>query len=421
MSPTVAASLSRLDRLGPSTIALGLERMERALAALGNPEQRLRRVLHVAGTNGKGSTCAFAATMLRTAGMRVGLYTSPHLVRFNERLRIDGEPISDVVLAARIEEIAERLPSAFEGPEALTYFEMATLLAFWHFEREGLDAIVLETGLGGRLDATRACVPSVTAITPIALDHREYLGDSLASVAAEKAGIIRPGVPLVVGTQPPEALEVLQRGAEALGAPWIRVYAEGRDAESPVDPVLKQASLGLAGPHQRENAAVAVAAVRALTQGRDILDAQILEGLRETRWPGRFERIGGAPLLILDGAHNPAGAQSLAAALEAELPGRPRQLIFGALADKDAAGMVRVLLPHVERVFLVAPESPRALSPTRLVQELESQLDRSTFERLHVASGLTEALRGAREAAGPQGVVVVAGSLVLVGSVARQE
>ncbi|HLT30682.1 MAG TPA: folylpolyglutamate synthase/dihydrofolate synthase family protein [Myxococcaceae bacterium] len=419
MTSRIAASLSRLERLGPSTIALGLGRMERALAALGHPEQRLRRVLHVAGTNGKGSTCAFASSMLSAMGMRVGLYTSPHLVHFNERLRIDGVPISDARLAERIEEVAARLPSAFDGPEALTYFEMATLLAFWHFEREGLDAVVLETGLGGRLDATRACIPSVTAITPIALDHREYLGDSLGSVAAEKAGIIRPGVPLIVGAQPPPALEVLRREAAALGAPWIEASPGGGAA---VDPVLVDATLGLAGPHQRENAAVAVAAVRALTRDLGDLDeAQLRAGLRDTRWPGRFERVEGAPLLILDGAHNPAGAQSLAAALEAEVPDRPRQLVFGALADKDAVQMLRVLLPHVERVFLVAPDSPRALSPARLLQQLPPQLARSDPERLRVTAGLAEALSAAREAAGPEGVVVVAGSLVLVGSVGRQE
>ena len=199
---TVQESIALLEGLGPSTIALGLERIHRALAALGNPERSLR-VLHVAGTNGKGSTCAFASAILRAGGKRVGLYTSPHLVRVNERWRIDGEPISDALLAQRIEELAARLPGGLAGPDALTYFEFGTLLAFWHFAREQVDVVVLETGLGGRLDATNACVPAVCAITAIDLDHAQYLGSTLAGVAAEKAGILKPGVPAVSARQLP--------------------------------------------------------------------------------------------------------------------------------------------------------------------------------------------------------------------------
>jgi dihydrofolate synthase/folylpolyglutamate synthase len=418
---TIQDSIALLEGLGPSTIALGMERIHRALTALGNPERSLR-VLHVAGTNGKGSTCAFASAILRAAGRRVGLYASPHLVRVNERWRIDGEPIPDALLAQRIEELAARLPWAITGPQALTYFEFGTLLAFWHFAREGVEVVVLETGLGGRLDATNACLPAVCALTAIDFDHQQYLGPTLAGIAAEKAGILKPGVPAVTARQPPEVEAVLVHRASELGVALSREGATF-SLEAEADGTLTYAddrgriprlALGLLGPHQRQNAAVAVAAVRALDRvGIDVDPATIRSGLAAARWPGRFEVIPGEPTVVLDGAHNPAGARVLAAALRSTFPAARKHLVFGVLADKDVGPMLEALVPEVASVWLVAPESPRALAP----EAMEAQV-RSFGRPVTSCSSLQAALAGARKQAGSGDVVVIAGSLVLIGSAA---
>lgn len=419
----VNASLALLDDLGPSTIALGLGRMHEALDRLGHPE-RLPRVLHVAGTNGKGSTCAFASAILTASGYRVGLYTSPHLIEVNERLRIDGTPISDAQLARSIEEVRTRAPELLEGPSALTYFEALTLLAFWHFAREGVDAVVLETGLGGRLDATNVCAPSVTAVTSIGIDHTGYLGDTLEAIAREKAGIFKPGIPVVLAAQAPRAREVLLAEAAALELPAM---LEGRDftlerfdADGPTfrapGLAVSGLELGLAGAHQWQNAAVAVQAVASLLRADGGVTAEaVREGLLATRWPGRFDIREGQPTVVLDGAHNPAGAEVLARALEERFPGRPRHLILGVLADKDSEGMLDVLLPAVHSVRVVAPESGRALSPEALVRAVAAR-GRSA----KAFPDLDAALADARAQLERDEILVIAGSLVLVGSAARR-
>jgi len=416
---SVEGSLALLDRLGPSTIALGLSRMTSALSRLGHPERALR-VLHVAGTNGKGSTCAFAAALLAAGGRRVGLYTSPHLIRVNERLRIDGQPIADVRLAQRIDEVRALAPELFEGPEALTYFEALTLLAFWHFAREQVEVVVLETGLGGRLDATNVCAPAVTAITPISMDHTGHLGSTLSGIAAEKAGILKQGVPVVLAAQSPDALEVIERRAREVGAPMV---LEGRDFLLEGDdgraltfrsPALTVGGLALSlvGAHQRQNAALAVQAV-ALLEGDGLTGEVVRAGLRAASWPGRFDIRPGRPTVVLDGAHNPAGAQALARALDDAFPGRRRHLIVGVLADKDSAGMLDALLPAVDSIRVVAPESERAL-PTEALVALVAARGR----KAEAFSDLDGALTDARSAAGAEEVVVIAGSLVLVGTAA---
>jgi len=268
---TPEQALKFLGAFSPSQIRLGLERIEHALALLDHPERRFR-IVHVAGTNGKGSTCAFIASCLVSAGFRVGLYTSPHLVRINERFRIDREDISDELLGERVLEVVQRYPELGSDTPPLTFFEFGTLVALWHFAREQVQLAVLETGLGGRLDATTAARPDVTAITPISFDHMDYLGNTLDQIAAEKAGILKPGVPAVFSRQEPEVLSVLSGRASQVGAP---TYQEGRDYEVTaqrdghlvyrgIRTSVLDLALGLVGRHQTQNAAVALACLELL-------------------------------------------------------------------------------------------------------------------------------------------------------------
>jgi dihydrofolate synthase/folylpolyglutamate synthase len=386
-----------LASLRPHAMRLGLDRVERGLEALGRPDRALR-VLHVAGTNGKGSTCALADAALRAAGHRTGLYTSPHLERFHERIRVDGAEISDEALARRIDEVrrACRWHDASED-DRLTYFEFATLVAILHFAAEGVGAAVLEVGLGGRFDATNAVAPLACAVSRIGLDHVEILGPTLAHVAREKAGILKAGVPAAtIDAQPPEALGVLRAEAVARGAPLeLAPPWPGR--------------LALRGPHQRENAGLAAAALRLLRgAGVAVPEDAIEAGIASARWPGRLEEVGG---VVLDGAHNPVGAAALAAALPALYPGRPVELVFGALADKDHAGMLEALAPAVRAVHLVSPGSPRGRDPATY-EPVAGRLGRP----VHAHSGVAEAIACARAAAADGAIACVAGSLYLVGA-----
>ncbi len=391
-----------LDTLRPLAMHFGLERMERALAALGHPERDLA-ILHVAGTNGKGSTCAMAAGALRVAGHRVGLYTSPHLVRFHERIQVDGRAIDDAALAARIEEVRRACPWHEGGDDSdrITYFEFATLLGLLHLARERVDVAVVEVGLGGRFDATSAVTPRVAAVSRIGLDHMQFLGDRVDTIAREKAGIFKPGVPAVVAhAQPPTALEALRDEAQRRGAPF-HVAAPGWDGP-----------IALRGPHQRENAALAAAALRLLdASGIRVGEEEIRAGVAAARWPGRMEEVGG---VLLDGAHNADGAAALAAALPVLHPGRPVELIFGVLSDKDHAAMLAALAPVVRRIHLVAPDSPRARDPRSYVLVAEQM---GTVADVHAS--LPEALACARSAAQDGALPCVAGSLYLVGEALR--
>ncbi len=376
----------------------GLERMERALEALGHPERRYP-VLHVGGTNGKGSTCAMAAAALAEAGLAVGLYTSPHLVRFNERIQVRGDPIDDAALADAVDRIRGACPWHEAGPEAdrLTYFEFATLAGLVHFARAGVDVAVVEVGLGGRFDATTAVEPRVSALAQIGLDHTQILGETVEQIAFEKAGIFKPGVPAVVHAhQPRGALEVLRAEAARRGAPLIVASAAW---DGPI---------ALRGAHQRGNAALAAAALRQLARaGVPVPEDAVARGIATARWPGRLEEIGG---VLLDGAHNPDGAAALAAALPALHPGRPVELVFGVLADKDHAAMLRALAPAARRLHLVAPTTPRA----RAAGDLYARA-RALGADADVHPALEDALGCATRAAADGALVCVAGSLYLVG------
>ena len=387
-----------LSGLQPLAMRFGLERVERALDALGRPE-RAYDVLHVAGTNGKGSTCAMAAAALAAGGHRVGLYTSPHLVAFAERIQVNGAPIGEAALAGVVEEIRRACPwhDGGDPSERLTYFEFATLAGLLHFARSGVDAAVVEVGLGGRFDATNVVVPRVAAVARIGLDHTQLLGDTVEQIAFEKAGIFKPGVPAVVhARQPPGALATLRAEAIRKRAPLV-VAAE--EWGGPI---------ALAGPHQRGNAALAAAALRELArQGVAVSEDAIARGIATARWPGRLEEVGG---VLLDGAHNPDGAAALAAALRAMYPGRPVELVFGVLSDKDHAGMLDALAGAVRGVHVVAPVTPRARSAEEV-----GALARNHGIAADVHASLQEALACARRAAGDGALVSVAGSLYLVG------
>jgi dihydrofolate synthase/folylpolyglutamate synthase len=393
-----------LQSLQPLAMRFGLERMVRALDALGHPERSFP-ILHVAGTNGKGSTCAMAAAALRAAGYQVGLYTSPHLVRFGERIQIDGQEIDDASLARCIDEIRRACPwhDADGEGDRLTYFEFATLVALLHFAAEKISAAVLEVGLGGRFDATNAVTPRVTAVTHIGLDHVQLLGNTVGDIAREKAGIFKPGVPAVVaGEQPAEAMAVLRAEAERRGAPFSAA------------PAHYPGAMSLRGPHQSGNAALAAAALRLLDQGGVAVPPAAIEaGIAGARWPGRLEEVGG---VLLDGAHNPDGAAALSRALAALYPGRPVELVFGVLTDKDHQGILRELSDQVRALHLIAPATPRARPP-----ESYRELAQGLFPTVHVHGGCAEAIACARRAAeAGQALVCVAGSLYLVGE-ARQQ
>ena len=369
-----------------ATAKLGLERISSMLQALGNPE-RSYRVVHVAGTNGKGSTCAMIEAGLRFEGVRTGLYTSPHLVEPTERIQISGVAVSELQFA-----------NAFDKVHALgyeaTYFETVTAMAFWLFHEAGVETAVVEVGLGGRLDATNVVQPVLTVITPIDFDHQAYLGNTLESIAAEKAGILKPGVPVVVSRQRPEAMRII----EAKGVPIIRAEEfEIRDLEIDArGSTFSGLRCPLPGEHQVENAATAALALREL--------GYPAEGISIANWPGRLEHVSPNPDIILDGAHNPAGARALAKYLQRFYPHRKKWLIFGAMKDKAVNEVADILLPLAAELVFTAPANTRAIPP----EELKSLAGRGT-----TASDIQSALK--QMTPDHDDVVIITGSLYLVG------
>lgn len=357
--PAVQAQLDRLSLLSPGGDRLGLDRITRLLDRLGRPQDALPPVFHVAGTNGKGSTCAFLRAALEASGRSVHLFTSPHLVRFNERIRIAGRLIDDEALAELLAEVLD----AGDGIEA-SFFEVTTAVAFLAFARTPADAAVIEVGLGGRLDATNVIEqPLVCGIAAIGIDHQQFLGMSLAEIAGEKAGIAKGGVPLVVLAQPGDAEEAILRVAEDRGAP---VHLEGRDWA--IDPTLRSSLLG---EHQVRNANLAWQMIRAqdrLPIGR----ASFLSGLTSARWPARFQelaagRLTGGTETWLDGAHNVEAAKALAALLADH---GPKHIILGILANKDADAIVEVLAPHALSLTFVPVPDHAHHDPAELAQRL---------------------------------------------------
>jgi len=398
------AYLFSLEQFG---IKFGLDNIRALLARLGNP-QRTFRSIHIAGTNGKGSVTAMVDEVLRRAGHRSGRYTSPHIVDLSERFVVDGRPVD----AADMRRSAIDVEAAIEAMIAdgtlsgkPTFFEATTAMAFDLFRHAGVEFGVVEVGLGGRLDSTNVVEPMVTAITSIDFDHQQYLGNTLAAIAAEKAGIIKPGIPVVVGAVKPEAFDTIARIARERAAELILAD------EMPAD--YAGIRLGLRGEHQRANAAFAIRILEALERsGVAIGRPSIVDGLATVSWPGRLDhrRLPDGGEIVLDAAHNPAGARALTSYLRGLGRGKPT-LVFGAMRDKDVEGMLEVMLPHVDRVIVTKPSNPRAADPEELaatIRRIASALP------VHVVPSPREAMA---QATAGSAFVVVAGSIFLLGDV----
>ncbi len=403
-----------------------LENITTLLERLGRPERAFPSV-HIAGTNGKGSTAAFVESILRLAGFRTGLNTSPHLERINERIRINGEQISDelfVEIFARIQEVIEELLAGGMLKAHPTYFECVTAIAFEAFARERLDFAVVEAGLGGRLDATNVLMPVASVITKIDFDHENFLGHSLREIAGEKAGILKERVPAVIAGQVEEAREVLLARAGELQCPVLEVpEAFVVEKEKMVDgyvhaTVREQAggtrfeiALQLAGRFQLQNALNAVACARVLQSKKyKITDAQIEEGIATARWPGRIERLQTRPDLYLDGAHNPGAARELAKFLEENFGGRRVYMLFAAMRDKAVDEVTGLLFPHAYEVIFTEARTPRAISAAQL-----GEIAGHHAERYLVINDAEKALETAMAKADPEDAIFVTGSLYLVG------
>jgi len=429
-----------------------LAHMRALLGALDNPERRFPGVL-IAGTNGKGSTAATLASILRASGVRTGLYTSPHLARINERIQImsqqiKGQKIGDddfALLHDLVDRIADRLVSEGELPWHPSFFEMLTTMAFEYFARRKVEIAVLEVGMGGRLDATNVIEPRVSVITDISLDHQKFLGNTVSEIAGEKAGIVRPGGVVVTLPQQPQANDVIGRkvmdldarvvsavpyvppvspaSAQCLAPPLQKgIVAESaaRVSRYPLQVMGKEIMIEspLIGRHQLRNIALAIGAAEELgRQGFPVTAASIEQGVRETHWPGRFQVLAAtnrAPEYVLDVAHNPAGAWALRSTLSASYAERPLTFIFGAMRDKAIGEMAEILFPLAERVIATRADNPRSAAPEE-IREAASRIS----THIEDAGDMADALAMARTSAGPDTVVVITGSIYIVGEAMR--
>lgn len=417
MPTSYLQSVEFLYGLQKHGIKPGLEMITVLLDRLGHPERRYRS-LHIGGTNGKGSTATMAASILQAAGYRVGLYTSPHLVDFRERIRVNGDIVSEERAAA----LTECVRSVAEAPREPTFFEFTTAMAFQQFADAGVDVAVIEVGLGGRFDATNVLMPAATAITTVALDHQEYLGRTIGEIAYEKAGIIKPGMPVVVGRVSSEAAAVLSRVAGERGAPLSRLQGDFKvSGKSParfryegLRESYGELACPLDGRHQLDNAACALALLEAVSErGLPVSEGAVREGLRTVRWEGRLETVESRPMLVLDGAHNPDAAAVVAAYVADFRLGHSGSrvvLVLGMMQDKDREGFLDHLLPHVDDVIVTQARVPRSAT----AQELEASL-RARGRTARVVPDPADSIALARRMAAPADLILVTGSLMLVG------
>lgn len=421
MANSSDAILQRMMTLHPKIIDLTLDRVHRLLAALGHPERHLPPVIHIAGTNGKGSTQAMIRAGMEAAGKRVHAYTSPHLARFHERIRLAGDLISEPALTALLDECV-----AANGGEEITFFEITTCAAFAAFARTPADYTLLEVGLGGRLDATNVVDrPALCILTPISLDHESYLGDTVAAIAGEKAGILKRGVPVVVGPQSDEALAVIEDRAAQLGCPlivhgqhWHVTEERGRMIYQDETGLLDLPLPNLPGPHQIQNAGAAIAALRHLGFDAPACEAAVSQAI----WPARMQRLRHGPLveqagraeLWLDGGHNPAGGMAVAATL-ARMPARPTHLICGMLNTKDVTGYLAPLAPHVAslRAISIPGEANTLTADATCAAALSVGMKAGTAD--NVSAALAEIV-----AEDPAARVLICGSLYLAGNILRE-
>ncbi len=417
MFPGYQDSLNYLFGLQKHGIKFGLNSTENILARVGNPHRGLR-FIHVAGTNGKGSTAAMLAEILQAHGFRTGLYTSPHLVRFTERFRLNGREVP----AERILRVFEKIRSIIDDAQPPTFFEVTTAMAFLYFAEEKADFVVAETGLGGRLDATNVIYPKVSVITNIGFDHQEYLGSTLASIAREKAGIIKDGVPVVTGALQPVVQGILKTTCMAKNSKLyrfksdfkVRRNSDGTFRYRGIERQWPALALNLQGPHQAGNAALALAAAEVLEQkGLLSLDeAAVKAGLAGVRWPARLEVLRKNPTIVLDGAHNAQGAESLRDSLRQCFQYDQLHLVLGIMADKDIRGILRRLLPMAQTAIFTQPRYARAADPEEL-----RKMARPYIQRHYVIPDPASAVAQASQMAEADDLICIAGSLYFAGEI----
>lgn len=395
----------------------GLERIQALLDAMGNPERKCKFV-HVTGTNGKGSTCAMVASILRKAGYKTGLYTSPYLIRFNERIQINGEHISDADICELTEYVKPFAESIFERP---TEFEMVTAIGFEYFARHKCDIVVCEVGMGGEFDATNVIpAPEAAVICNIGLDHTEVLGDTLEKIAGAKAGIIKPGCDAVLYRERPSVEAVFEERCKALNAPLhkadfdsLHLLSHSLEGQVFDWERFHALRLPLLGEHQLHNAAVALTTARVLQKrGWKITDEQIREGIESVRWPGRFELMRKDPMFIIDGGHNPQCIEALVKNIRDYLPGRELTVLTGVLGDKDFHCMYRDVAQYAKEFITITPANPRALTAEKLADYL-----RQFGKPVTACDVVADGVRLAIEHAGKDGVVLCYGSLYMIGDI----
>lgn len=408
---TYAETLAHIYSLSRFGIKPGLARISKLLGALGDPQDAFACV-HVVGTNGKGSSASCLSSILSAGGYRTGLFTSPHLISFTERIRIDGAEIEE----ASVVRLAQRVMAA--APEESTFFEIVTALAALYFAEQGVDIAVFEAGMGGRLDATNAFNGLLSLLTPVSLEHTDYLGKDVAEIAREKVGICKPGAPIVSARQHPDAAREISRFASLLRSP-LYLCGEGFDADWQQGKLryrgltmnLEGVQSGLSGRYQSGNQALALAAAELLSESGFPLQPQALvAGIERAGWPGRMEMFPGFPRVLLDGAHNPAGAAALAEAL-AEIPRGRLFMVLGVMGDKELSGMLAPLLPLAAVVFAVAPAIERALPAA----ELALSCQRAGAGCVETAGAVAQGIARARAEAGADDLILICGSLFTVG------
>lgn len=408
-----------LQKMG---IKLGLDNIKRVLESIGNP-QRYLRVVHVGGSNGKGSTAAHLEAILLKAGLKVGLYTSPHLVEFKERIRVNREEILEEEVVLWTRRILEACPDLVSdnsqgSPVPITFFEFTTAIAFAYFAQKGVDVAIMEVGMGGRLDATNVCSPVVSVITSVSLEHQDYLGKTLSEIAGEKAGIVKPGIPVISGAIHPIAQGVIRDACVQKGAPLYRlgreIHAKGRPDDFTYNGIragYRKLRTSMRGKHQVRNAAMAIAAAEILGEmGFQIEERAVREGLEDVRWLGRQQYIPGPPAIVLDGAHNPEAMRSLCSSLRDEYHYSKLRVLMGVMKDKDYERMLKMIVPMVHEIVLCRPNMERAEDPWVLQEKALALGAKAT-----VSESVEKGLEDLQLRASMDDLICATGSLFVVG------
>lgn len=423
---TYEEALRYIEETHKFGVRLGLGNISKLLELLGNPQDNLN-IIHVAGTNGKGSTCSFISKILQCGGYSVGLYTSPYLETFTERIRINGDNIPEIEVASIVTLIKDKIDEMVsQGYSYPTEFEIVTAMAFYYYNKQNVDYVALEVGLGGRYDATNVISKSlISVITPISLDHVDILGDTIDKIAYEKAGIIKENGLVVIHPQEEKAQEVISRVCNEKNASYILADTKNIDVlkssiESQVfnckigNKEYKNIEISLIGQHQINNSVVALNVIDLLKEkfNLNISDSDIFNGLKETRWPGRIEKLKDNPVFIIDGAHNEDGANSLAKSIDKHFEGKNITLIIGMLKDKDVDSVLQILIPRCNKIITTTPDNPRALSPGELKEKIQ-KYNKEVIDLENIEKAVDYALNNAKD----DEVIISAGSLYMIGSV----